>query len=199
MSAQPQQSSRGFGRPPSRRAGSVSRALRSREGAWLPRRRAIAALSLGAAGSLGMVSLYQFGIVRHLPDPPGRLFDSDRVDAAPEAYWLLATPDGPVGVVSYALTALLAGIHTDDPPERRPWLALGLAAKVGVDALMGLLLTAEQASRHRRFCSWCLLATAATFAMVPLAAPELRAARRGLRQRAHPDATEANRRDNTPG
>ncbi len=43
-------------------------------------------MTLTAMGSMGLISLYQLGIVKYLPDPPLPGFDSDKVDAAPEAY-----------------------------------------------------------------------------------------------------------------
>jgi hypothetical protein len=56
-----------------------------------------------------------------------------------------------------------------------------MSAKVAADALGGLYLTAEQASKHRRFCSWCLAAALASVTMVPQVVPEARAAVRQLR------------------
>ena len=56
-----------------------------------------------------------------------------------------------------------------------------MSAKVALDAVAGLFLTAEQATKHRRFCGWCLLASGASLAMVPQVVPEARAAWRELR------------------
>ncbi|HSH23081.1 MAG TPA: hypothetical protein VK975_03370 [Acidimicrobiales bacterium] len=56
-----------------------------------------------------------------------------------------------------------------------------MAAKVGFDALGGLFLTAEQATKHRRFCGWCLVATGAYLTMVPQVVPEVRVALANLR------------------
>lgn len=60
-------------------------------------------------------------------------------------------------------------------------MPLAMAAKVAFDALGGLVLTAEQATKHRKFCGWCLAATAAYLAMVPQVVPEARVALRELR------------------
>lgn len=130
---------------------------------------------------MGVVAAYQNGLFRHLPEPPLAVLDADRVDASGEAYQLLKTPDAALGLSSYALTLVLAGAGTARRVEERPWLPLAMAAKVAADALGGLYLTAEQASKHRRFCSWCLLATVASVAMVPQVLPETRAALRQLR------------------
>ena len=65
----------------------------------------------------------------------------------------------------------------DDRRDRqRPWIPMALAAKVVGDAAFGLYLTLEQVTRHRRLCSWCLLAATASVASVPQVLPEARAA-----------------------
>ena len=140
----------------------------------------MAGLSLAAVGAMSVVSAYQTGLVRHLPEPPLRLFDADRVDASPEAYQFLRTPDATLGIVSYGLTAALAAAGPASRSTDAPWIVLAMAAKVLADALGGAVLTAEQATVHRRFCSWCLLASAASVAMVPAVIPETRAALRTL-------------------
>ena len=82
------------------KAATLSRALRHASDPFLARRRAIAALSLTAIGAMGLISLYQLGLIRHLPEPPLPYFDADKVDAAPEADQYLAMPDGVLGLGS---------------------------------------------------------------------------------------------------
>lgn len=167
----------GLGRRSSRQAERVSDDLRRRTGSYLRERRRVAGLSLLASGAMGAVAAYQTGLVRRLPEPPVALFDAERVDASGEAYELLKTPDAALGLVSYAVTLALAASGDARRSSERPWLPVALAAKVAADAVGGgIYLTAEQASKHRRFCSWCLLATTATIAMVPQVVPEARAA-----------------------
>jgi uncharacterized membrane protein len=170
----------GMGRPSSARAERVSRELRTGRADVLRRRRNVGAMALSAMGSLGVVTAYQMGLLRHLPEPPLPIFDADRVDASGEAYHYLKAPDGALGLLSYAATVLLAGMGTARRAEETPWIPLALAAKVGLDAASGLYLTAEQASKHRRFCSWCLAASVLSVAMVPQVVPEARLAARHL-------------------
>jgi len=170
----------GVGRPSSPAAERVSRDLRTGDGDALRRRRRVGAMALSAMGSLGVVTAYQMGLLRHLPEPPLPIFDADGVDASGEAYFYLKAPDGALGLVSYATTVLLAGMGAGRRAEEKPWIPLALAAKVGFDAVGALYLTAEQASKHRRFCSWCLAASALSVAMVPQVIPEARAAARQL-------------------
>ncbi len=158
----------------------LSRQLRQGTGDFLDRRRKITGLALTAAGSMGLISLYQLGLIKHLPDPPLPHFDSNKVDAADEAYSRFSMPDAPLGLGSYAATLGLAAMGGKDRAVERPWIPLALAAKVALDALQAGKLTVDQWTKHRAFCVWCLLAAGATFATVPLVIPEARAALRQI-------------------
>lgn len=176
-------SARGVGRPTSPAAQRVSADLRTGGGDALGRRRRVGAMALGAAASMGVVAAYQMGLVEHLPEPPLGILDADAVDASGEAYQYLKTPDAALGLVSYAATLVLAGMGSARRANERPWIPVALAAKVGLDAASGLYLTVEQASKHRRFCSWCLLAAGLSMAMVPQVLPEARTAWGQIRHR----------------
>jgi uncharacterized membrane protein len=159
----------------------LSRQLREGTGKFLAQRRGVIGTSLVSIGSMTLVSLYQTGIIKHLPDPPLPHFDSDTVDASEEAYSMLSMPDGPIGLGSYAATLALAAMGGEDRATERPWIPLALAAKVLVDAAQAGKLSVDQWKDHRAFCFWCLLAAGATFAAVPLTIPEARAALRQVR------------------
>ncbi len=158
----------------------LSRQLRLGTGSHLARRRGVVGLSLLASASMGVITLYQMGILKHLPEPPLPGLEGDRVDASEEAYSMLEMPDAPLGLVSYAVTTALAAAGGQNRNSERPWLPLALAGKVGIDALQAGKLTYDQWARHRAFCSWCLLAAGATFASVPLVVPEAFSALRRL-------------------
>jgi len=172
----------GFGRSTSAAAEAVSRDLRLGDDGWLRRRRRVGALSLSAMGSMGVVTAYQMGLIRRPPEPRVWPLDAEKVDASGEAYQFLRTPDAALGLASYAVTLVLAGAGDRHRARTAPWVPLALAAKVGLDAVSGMLLTAEQASKHRRYCSWCLAASLASLAMVPQVLPEAREAWRRLRR-----------------
>lgn len=172
----------GIGRAGGAIAARTSADLRDGDSRLLRLRRRTAALSLGASAAMGVVAAFQHGLLRHVPEPPLPFLDADRVDASPEAYTVLRTPDAALGLASYAVTLVLAGMGPGDRAQRRPILPLALAAKVLVDAASGLYLTAEQASKHRRFCSWCLAAAVASVATVPQVVPEAKLALRELRR-----------------
>ena len=157
----------------------LSKELRQGSSEHLERRRKMVGLSMVSIGSMGLITLYQMGIIRHLPEPPLPKLNADKVDAAGEAFEKLAMPDAALGLRSYATTLMLATAGGKDRARTTPWLPLALAAKAAVDAAQAAKLTWDQWAKHRAFCSWCLLAAGATFATLPLTLPE---AREALRQ-----------------
>ena len=150
----------------------LSRQLRRGSGKFLARRRGVVGLSLAAIGSLGVVTLYQTGLIPHVPEPPLPYLDADTVDAAPEAYARLSMPDGILGIGNHALTMALAAAGGKDRAIEHSWLPLALAAKVAFDAFVAYETTVEQWEKHRAFCLWCLISAGASFATVPLVLPE---------------------------
>lgn len=169
---------------PDETAAALSRAIRGADDPLTRRRRQIVGLSLTSAGCMGLIALYQVGAIRHLPEPAVPGLDADKVDASGEAYAKLAAGDAFLGFVSYGVTMLLAGIGGPGRHRTHPALPIAMAVKVGLDAAQAAKLTVDQWTKHRAFCSWCLAAAAATFAAVPAALPELRAALGD--RRAHP-------------
>lgn len=158
----------------------VSQELRTGKGNFLGLRRGIVGLAMVASGSMGLITLYQMGIIKHLPEPPLPGLDADRVDASAEAYSRFSTPDGILGLGNYAVTMGLAAMGGQDRVQKQPWIPLVLAAKVAFDLSQAMRLFFDQKSKYHAFCSWCLLAAGSTVATVPLVIPETYAAIRQL-------------------
>lgn len=158
----------------------ISRELRTAASPDLARRRGIVALSLVASGSMALITLYQVGLIKHLPEPPLPRMNADKVDASAEAYAKLSTPDAILGFGSYAATMALAAMGGADRARSQPWVPIALAAKVAFDAVNAAKLSLDEWTKEGAFCFWCLLAAAATFATVPLAIPEALAAARTI-------------------
>ena len=153
--------------------------LRHLRTAELSRRRKIVGLCLLASGAMGVIALYQTGIIRRLPDPPIPGIDSNRVNAAPEAYAKLRAPDALLGLGSYAVTATLAAAGGAGRARRRSWLPVALGIKALADSGQAAKLTWDQWAKHKAFCIYCLAAAAATFLSLPLA---LKDAQRGVQE-----------------
>lgn len=81
--------------------------LRFGLGNALVRRRIAAGLTVS---SMGVIILYQLGVLKHLPGPPIPGLDAEKVDSSAAAYGQLATPDAVLGLGSYAVTLWLAAM-----------------------------------------------------------------------------------------
>ena len=158
----------------------LSSDLREGSSGFLKNRRFIGGLSLFSAGVMGGIALFQLGILKKIPEPRWSKFNAERVNGSAEAYSHLATPDALLGLVNYAVTACLAGMGAQKRWETHPWIPISMAAKALLDAALAGKLTVDEWTKYRAFCFWCLLTTAATFAVIPLAIPETRAAARTL-------------------
>ena len=161
----------------------LSQQLRNGTGTYMAQRRGIVSLSLVAVGSMGLITLYQMGVIKHLPEPPLPNLDADKVDASSEAYSRFSTPDGVLGIGNYAVTMGLAAMGGQERARTQPWIPLVLAAKVGFDVSQAIRLFFDQKTKQHAFCSWCLLAAGTTVAIVPLVIPETWAAMREVIQR----------------
>lgn len=164
-------------------AGALGRELRESSNGHMTRRRGAVCFSLLSMASLGVIALYQTGVLKHVPEPPLPGLDADKVNGSAQAYRYLSTPDAVLGIGSYAASLSLAAMGSPDRARRQPWIPLAWAAKTGADAVVAAKLTLDEAKRHHAFCLWCLVAAGAAFACVPLAIPEARAALNEVLQR----------------
>ncbi len=158
--------------------------LQLREGSqsFLGQRCGIVGLSLTAMGALSLITLYQMGILKHLPEPPlpGLEMDADKVNSSDDAYSMFSMPDGIIGLGSYAATVGLAALGGEDRAYKQPWIPLILAAKVGFDTYQAMQLIKSQTTEYKAYCFWCLTTAGATFVTIPLVIPETFAAIRRL-------------------
>lgn len=159
----------------------LSRDLRDGQSEDLRRRRGIAALSLVSAGAMGLIALYQMGMIRRLPDLPGGMFDATQT-ADPEAYQTLQLPDAVLALRSHSTTLALAAAGAEDRAETQPLLPLAVTGKALFDAYQAGSRAADQWSRNRAFSVWSLVDVGASLAIVPLTLPESLRALRHLRE-----------------
>jgi Vitamin K epoxide reductase family len=158
----------------------LSEELRQGKNPDMSRRRAIIGLSM-LGGSMGqIVTLYQTGVVSHLPSLPVPLFDADRVDAANYAYSRFNSPDGPIMMLNYALTAWVASAGGLDRARRNPLLPIAMGIKILIDSGVSLELAREEWSENKAFCDYCQVATVCSVASLVLAIPEVLTAIRTL-------------------
>lgn len=146
----------------------------------MTRRRWIIGLSLLGTLAGQIVGLYQTGIIKHLPDPPLPVFDSDKVDASTYAYKRLDTPDAFLMILTYGLTTALAAVGGKDRARRSPALPIAMGVKILLDAGLNFQLASEEWAENKALCAYCQTATLASLVSLALAAPEVASAVRAL-------------------
>ncbi len=151
----------------------LSRELRQGTSPDLAKRRLIVGLSLVGTLMAQIVSLYQVGLIKHLPDPPLGIFDSDKVDASDYAYKRFATPDGFLMLISYSTTAWLAGAGGEERAKTNPAWSLLMGAKIALDLVSAAELAREEWNDNKKLCAYCQTATLASVASLALAIPEI--------------------------
>lgn len=158
----------------------LSKELREGTSPDLERRRWIVGLSMLGGTMAQIVTLYQTGVLKELPDLPIPFADSDRVDASAYAYSRLNTPDGPLMMINYGVTAWLATTGGENRARENPLVPIAMGAKILIDSIAAAELAREEWSENKAFCEYCQVATLCSFASLALAAPEVMSAFRTL-------------------
>ncbi len=157
----------------------LSRELREDDSPELSARRTLVALSLVGTVAAQVVSLYQVGLVKRLPDLPFRPFDTNKVDASDYAYRRFQVPDAFLMLCSYSTTALLAAMGGKERYKTQKWLPILTFAKVLVDVLGAIELGREEWKDNKALCVYCQCATLASLVSLWVAWPEAKRAWRG--------------------
>lgn len=141
--------------------------IRKQYGNATKKRRDIGLLS--AIGLLDFVpiSLYQLGVIRHLPDLPGKLFDSDYVNASDEAK-VAGLPDGPVSLLMYAANLVLVAGALKKKKKRNFFDYLLAGNSLG-QAAGGAYYLYNMATEQKKICPYCVVGALINFAtLVPV-------------------------------
>lgn len=149
----------------SKQALSPVKKIRKRSGRAAASRREIALLSVIGLVDFVPISLYQLGIIRHLPDLPGELFDSDYVNASKEAQ-VAGLPDGPVSLLMYAANLVLV---TGALKKKRNVFDYLIAGNSLGQAAGGAYYLYNMATKQKKVCVYCVTGALINFAtLVPL-------------------------------
>ena len=160
----------------------LRRALQEGGGQDLALRRAITAVSLVGVASMAVVSLFQMGAIKHLPDPPTRRpkWRSDRINSSDEAYGY-GMPDAPLTVFAHGANMTLAAAGPPDRWRNRPWLPiLATAASFAQAAVAAKYLFHQMPRVEKAWCPYCIVDALTHFATLALTVPETVKAVRGL-------------------
>jgi len=140
--------------------------------AYLPNRRAIVGLSLANLACMSIITLYQAGIVKRIPEPRRLGFDSARVTGSAQAYALFETPDSVLGLASYAATLAIAACGAPGRHKARPFLPIILFGKTLLDTVVAAKLLVDERRRYKTWCLWCVISALCAAMTAAVAAPE---------------------------
>jgi uncharacterized membrane protein len=119
-------------------------------------RRAIIGLSLVGMGAMAAVSLFQTGVVKHLPDPPLPGFDSDKVNSSETAY-AVGVPDGTLALVGFAANLPLAAFGGENRAETMSFVPIVAAAKASVEAAVSGWYFYQMPAVEKKWCAYCIV------------------------------------------
>ena len=134
-------------------------------------RRAIIGLSLVGMGAMTAVALFQTGIIKHLPDPPLKDFDSDKVNSSDTAY-ALGVPDGTLSLASLAANIPIAAFGGENRAETQPLVPLAAAAKASVEAVVAGWYFYQMPAVEKAWCGYCITGALANMGIAALSLPE---------------------------
>ena len=141
----------------------------------LGRRRAIIGLSLLGMGAMTAVSLFQTGVIKHLPDPPIDGFDSDKVNSSDTAY-ALGVPDGTLSLASLAANIPLAAFGGENRHEEQPFVPILAAGKAVVEAAVAGWYFYQMPTKEKAWCGYCIAGALCNFGIAALVLPEAKKA-----------------------
>lgn len=157
----------------------LRRRIRTSHDPMMRRRRAIVGLSLLGIGAMTPVTLYQSGLLRHLPDPPWRGFHSDKVNGSATAFGY-GGPDAPLAIAAHAVNLMLATTGDPNRARHRPWLPVLAALLAGAQAAVaGRYLFYQMPKVDRAWCPYCITDAISHLSGFALTLPE---AWQGLRR-----------------
>lgn len=120
---------------------------------------------------MAAVSLLQSGLVKHLPDPPIKGFDSDRVNSSDTAY-KLGAPDGTLSLAALAMNVPLASFGGEKRVQKMPWVPLVAAAKAGIEAIAAGWYFYQMPTKEKAWCPYCITSAFANVSIFALTMPE---------------------------
>lgn len=113
-----------------------------------------------------IISLYQLGIIKSLPDFPGKNFDSDQVNITAKAF-ALGFPDGPLSTLIYSFLLLLIGYKGDKKSGRPDWADWLIGGFISVHAI-GAADYLKDMIRQKKICIYCLTGALINFISLPI-------------------------------
>jgi uncharacterized membrane protein len=148
------------------------------QSASLNRRRKIVLISLFGVGNAVIITLYQTGIIKKLPDLPLKSFDSEKLTSSEKAFEF-GMPDAPGAALLYSLIMVLA-TYGGARKFKRAFLfdKLLLGATV-VNAAFAVQYFYNMIAKQKKLCVYCIAVTLANLSMLPFSWTEFNLSRKG--------------------
>ncbi len=138
----------------------------------LQRRRKILILSSIGIIDFAFISLYQAGAIKRLPELPFKAFDSNRVNAAPDAYQMGA-PDSTISAWLYATNLVLATVGGTEESGRKPVHDVLLGTTIGANAAGAVYYLHNMIFHQNKICPYCITGAAINIASAIIIAPNV--------------------------
>ena len=148
----------------------IKKTLRDGNNDDLERRRKIIFLSAIGMIDFSIISLYQTGVIKTLPDIPLSIFDSNKVNASKAAYQM-GVPDGPVSLLTYSAVTVLASAKGTKASGRKPVLDVALGAAVVANAIGAVSYLNNMIFKQKKICLYCVTGAAINIASAIIVAP----------------------------
>jgi len=133
------------------------------------RRRAIINLSLVGIGAMAAATLFQTGIIKHLPDPPIENFDADAVTSSDVAY-ALGGADAVLSVASLAANVPAAAFGGEKRFTSTPLIPIAFAGKALAEAAIAGWFFYRMTTKEKKWCGYCITNAAAIWGIALLSA-----------------------------
>jgi len=143
---------------------SVIDVMRAENSPKIQNRRKIAALAAVGLVDFSLISLFQLGYIKRMPDLPGKLFDSEKVNSSQDAV-MLGVPDGVFSLCAYAGTLFLAAAASRPSKYSRLFDIL-LSGVIISQAAGGAYYLYNMATVQKKVCVYCVAGALINFAAV---------------------------------
>src|SRR5207249_3711246 len=113
----------------------------------------------------------QTGIIKHLPDPPLKSFNSDKVNLSNTAF-KMGVPDGTLSLASLAANIPIASFGSTNRVRKHPWIPIFAAAKAAIEAVAAGWYFYQMPAREKAWCGYCITGALVNFGILALTLPE---------------------------
>jgi uncharacterized membrane protein len=154
------------------RTAAIRQELLNGTGEDLQKRRKIVTLSALGLLDFAVISLYQAGVIKRLPELPFPVFDSNKVNAAPDAYQMGA-PDATISAWIYSTNMVLATVGGTEHSGRKPIHDVLLGATIAANAAGALYYLFNMTFYQKKICPYCIAGAAINLASAVIMRPLL--------------------------